>query len=229
MRRVRIAALLGVLLLTAPLMGHFVYIVPASNESVKVIFSDSMEPDTNVSIEKIAASKVMIAQAGKLKPAEWTLKKDEGYYEVQVPGDGSRVVLANTDYGVFQRGTNQPIRLQYHSRTILGPLPAPEELTFAKEQPLELIPQVVEGKLTFRALLNGKPLAKAEYAVMAPESERALAQTTDAQGFTAKFEKGGTYSARVLFVDAKPGEFQGKAYNELRHYATVVYTWSPAK
>ena len=222
MRRLALITLTTVLAILSPLAAHFVYVVPDSATTAKVIFSDTLLPDEKVAIEKIATTKLMLAVDGQIKPIEWTLKKDAAHYAVEVPGTGTRVVLANTDYGVLQRGNNMPFRLQYHAKAIMGPILAPEKLSFPKELTLELVPQMVDGKIQFSARLAGKPLVKAEFAVLAPEAESSSTQLTDDQGLTAGFDKPGTYAARVLHIEKKPGEYQGKPYNEVRHYATCV-------
>src|SRR4051794_8531625 len=81
--------------------GHFPFVVPDDKgQSAKVVFSDTLEPDENVSVEKIANTKLTLRDAaGKESPLEW--KKGDSFYAVNVPGAGDRVVYGVTDYGVL--------------------------------------------------------------------------------------------------------------------------------
>src|SRR3954453_9503906 len=100
--------------------GHFPFVVPdAKGESAKVVFSDDLEPDTNVNAEKIANTKLTLRDAaGKETPVEW--KKSEGFYAVNVPGRGDRVIYGVTDYGVLQKGDDKPFKLAYYPKATIG-------------------------------------------------------------------------------------------------------------
>ncbi len=59
--------------------GHFPFVVPeGKGEGAKVIFSDDLNPDTAVNIEKIANTKLTLRDsAGKESALEW--KKADGF------------------------------------------------------------------------------------------------------------------------------------------------------
>ena len=48
--------------------------------------------------------------------------------------------------------------------------------------------------------------------------------TTDDAGLTPEFDKPGTYGAQVRRAEAQAGERDGKKFDEVRRYATVVVT-----
>ena len=118
--------------------GHFAFIVPTEKgDGAQVIFSDDLKPDTNVNIEKIAATKLTLRDsAGKESPLEW--KKGEGFYAVTVPGSGTRVVYGVTDYGVLQKGEGKPFKLTYLPKAVLGSATA-KEATVGEKLELEVL------------------------------------------------------------------------------------------
>lgn len=222
-------AALALIAVAGPARAHFVFAVPDGASAAKVVFSDSAEPDDRVDVTKIASTKLFVADAAGVKPAEWELKKEAHHYAAAVPGEGARQLLAVTDYGVLKRGEGKAFRLQYHAKAVFGPIPAEGKAAFAQQTPIEFSPLVVNGKLHFQALLSGKPLAKAEFAVRGPGDEKASTKLTDEQGLTPGYDKPGTYAARVLHSDPTAGQAQGKDYAETRHYATAVVELPGAK
>ena len=55
-----------------------------------------------------------------------------------------------------------------------------------------------------------------------PERSTKEKVKTDKDGYTQAFEKTGRYAAYFKFNEAKSGEHDGKKYEEVRHYATLV-------
>ncbi len=211
-------------------MAHFVFLVPeaADPSKVKAIFSDSLKPDDRVDITKIEATQLqMIDATGKVSKLKWTLDKAGACYKIEIPGSGVRTVFGTTEYGVLQRGNAKPFRLIYHSKAIMGGLPTGQQATQGVGAPLEVVPIVVNGKLQFQALWQGKPLAKAEFTVMVPEEVESVKLVADDQGLTKGFEKAGTYGVYVRLLQNVSGEFQDKKYEEIRQYATLVFTYTP--
>jgi hypothetical protein len=200
--------------------GHFPFIVPeGKGESAKVVFSDDLEPDTKVNIEKIAGTKLTLRDAtGKESPLEW--KKGEGFYAVTVPGAGDRVVYGVTDYGVLQKGEDKPFKLTYYPKAVLGAATA-KEMTVGEKLPLEVVAAGTAGKLKFRVLAAGKPAANLEVTVLVPGGIK-KAVTTDAEGYTPEFEAVGRFAVSAKQIEAKGGEFGGKKFDEARNYATLV-------
>jgi uncharacterized GH25 family protein len=200
--------------------GHFPFIVPDSaGTAAKVVFSDSLEPDMNVNIEKLANTKLTLRDAGgKEIPIEW--KKGDGFYAVNVPGTGTRIVYGVTEYGVLQKGDAKPFRLSYYPKAVLGSATA-KEATIGEKLPLEVVAVGNGGKVKFQVLKAGKPLAESEVSVMVPSSTKKDVKT-DKDGFTPEFDATGRYGVTAKWIEAKPGEHAGKKYDEARHYATLV-------
>src|SRR5262245_5845163 len=198
--------------------AHFPFIVPdPKGESAKVVFSDNLEPDTDVNVEKIANTKLTLRDAGgKESPLEW--KKGDGFYAVNVPGSGDRVVYGTTDYGVVQKADAKPFKLMYYPKAVLGSASAK---AVGEKLPLEVVAEGGSGKVRFRVLVAGKALPEAETNVMLPDgSKKAL--KTDKDGYTTPFEGAGRYAVYTRHAEAKAGEHAGKKFEEIRSYATLV-------
>jgi uncharacterized GH25 family protein len=210
-----------VILLAAVSMSqaHFPFIVPDDKgATAKVVFSDSLEPDLNVNIEKLANTKLTLRDStGKESAVEW--KKDNGFYSLAVPGSGTRVVYGVTDYGVLQKGDTKPFKLTYYPKAVIGTATA-KEATIGK-QALEVVAVGSGSKVRFQVLAAGKPLADSEVTVILPDGVKKTA-TTNKEGLTPEYDGLGRYGVYAKQVEAKPGEHAGKKYDEARHYATLV-------
>jgi uncharacterized GH25 family protein len=218
MVRLCVCCLLGLGLATSA-GAHFVFVVPDKDGSTaRVVFSDSLEPDENVPISKIAATKLTLRSADG-KPEALTWKKGEHSLDLKLPGKGVRVVQGTTDYGISTREKDNPYLLRYHPRAIVGT--PTEAIKPDEKQPVELIPVFADGKVRFLAAARGKPLANAEVNVLIPGSKSQKAKT-DSKGLTETFDAPGRYGAWVRTTEKKTGELDGKKYNEVRSYATLV-------
>jgi hypothetical protein len=212
-------ALLGLLTVSAA-RGHFPFIVPeGKGETARVVFSDDLEPDTKVNIDKIGGTKLTLRDAGgKESPVEW--KKGEGFYAVTVPGAGDRVLYGVTEYGVLQKGEDKPFRLTYYPKAVIGTATA-KEMTVGEKLPLEIIVRGTPGKIKFRVFAANKPAADLEVTVILPGGTK-KAVTTDKDGCTPEYEATGRFAVYAKRIEAKGGEFGGKKFDETRSYATLV-------
>lgn len=219
MRRLLIVPLFTLLTMSLA-QGHFAFIVPeGKGETAKVIFSDDLSPDTNVNIEKIANTKLTLRDAaGKESALEW--KKGEGFYAVNVPGSGNRVVYGVTDYGVLQKGEGKPFKLTYCPKAIIGSATA-KEATVGEKLEVEILVSGTPGKTRFQVLAVGKPAVEMEVTVILADGMKKPVKT-DKEGFTPVFEGSGRVAVIAKRIEAKKGEHGGKTFEETRTYATLV-------
>jgi hypothetical protein len=201
--------------------AHFVLVVPdANNSTAKIILSDNLLPDEKVDITKLKNTKLTLRDAsGKESALEMMLEK--GYYAIEVPGKGNRVIYGTTDYGVLQKGEGKPFLLKYYPKTILGGVTA-ETQKIGEALPVEIIPVVADGKLRFQFLVKGKAATEKDINVLKPEGEKYEKLKTDAEGFTTPFDAKGRYAVYAPFIETQTGEVNGKKYEESRQYATLV-------
>lgn len=219
MTRMLVAVVVG-LGVAAGARAHFAFIVPeADGNAAKVVFSDDLAPDLKVNIEKLANTKLTLRDAaGKDSPLEW--KKGDGFYHVNVPGGGPRVVYGVTEYGVLQKGDDRPFRLTYYPKALVGAVPAGKAVV-GGPLVVEIVPAGEPGKTRFQVLYRGKAAADVEATVLVPGGEK-TAVKTDKEGYTPAFPATGRYGVFARVTDAKAGEYAGKAFAETRHYATLV-------
>jgi uncharacterized GH25 family protein len=219
MTRMFFAGLLG-LITVAATQAHFPFIVAESDgRSAKVVFSDDLTPDANVNIEKIATTKLTLRDsAGKESALSW--KKENGFYAVNVPGTGTRVVYGTTDYGVLQKGDTKPFKLAYFPKAIIGDV-NDRIAILGEKTPLEVVATVSFGKIKFQVLAGGKPVADSEVTVLVPDSSKKMVKT-DKDGFSTEFESKGRYGVVAKYFETKSGDHAGKKYEEIRNYTTLV-------
>ncbi len=222
-------SLIALLLLVPPVFGHFVYILPQMDGNTgRVVFSDRLAPDDAVNVELIKGTKLFIVErGGQTKTLTMTRAKDKPYFTVEVPGNGTRIVAGKTNYGVFQRGDNPPFWLAYYPKAIFGDLPFRSTPVLTGVSPVEIVPVVRDGQLHFQAYRDRKPLPGAEFRITIPGKTESITLTADDVGLTKGFSTAGMYGAQTVARADQAGELDGKKYEEVRNYATLVLTFKP--
>jgi uncharacterized GH25 family protein len=201
--------------------AHFVFVVPDPKDPARavVVFSEDLDVDEDMTVDKIAGLKLQVKdEAGKL--SDVTFEKEKHSLKVTVPGSGSRVVFGSVPYGVMQKGDAKPYLLVYHPKAIVGAIPSVGG-KFGVASPAELIPAIAGGKVKFQLLAGGKPVVDVEATVILPGGKKEKAKT-DKEGFTREFDGAGRYGVWVRYIEGKSGEHDGKKYDEIRHYPTLV-------
>ena len=229
--------LLSVFLLAAvalPARAHFIWVLPPGGNDSKtahIIYSDTLKADTEELLKKIAKAEVFALNAdGKTV----TLKYTDGKQMFNVTTDaGPHVVGVVLHYGVSQHGDNPPVLLNYYAKGYTGFQPGEKfdpkfvENAVTKpwdKLPLEILPIVrSEGKC--KVVWQGKPLADAEVMLYVPGQEKPVETKTDKDGLfkLEKPEKSGLFGIRARHIEKTAGELDGKKYEEVRHYATMVF------
>jgi len=215
-----LGVVLGLLAASVAAHAHFLFIVPDAKDAAKalVVFSDDLDADEAVTMDKVAGLKLKVKDAtGKVTEA--TFEKDKHSFKVSVPGSGARIAFGTVPYGVMQKGDAKPYLLAYHPKAVLGAIPANGGKL--GDIPAELVAIATDGKVKFQLFGLGKPVADAEATVILPDGKKEKAKT-DKDGFTKEFAGAGRYGVWVRFTEAKAGELDGKKYDEARHYATLV-------
>ncbi|MCI0456309.1 MAG: DUF4198 domain-containing protein, partial [Gemmataceae bacterium] len=137
---------------------------------------------------------------------------------VRLADRGPAVLGGVCSYGVIQRGQDKPFLLAYYPKWIRGEVKAAKAWD---QLPLEILPQ---GAGRFQVRFAGKPATDTEVVVLTPAADGKATLQTDAQGeFQVRSAAPGLYGIRARFIEAKAGEHEGKKYEAVRHYATLVF------
>jgi uncharacterized GH25 family protein len=199
--------------------GHFPFIVPESQQKVIVVFSDDLSPDPNVNIEKIANTRLTLRDNdGRETSLSWS--KAEHCYQLKLPAGNWRVIYGVTDYGVLQKGDAPPFKLVYYPKAVYGDATA-AQAKLGDAHPLEIVVEGRVGQWRFRVLHHGQPLPEAELTVLLPNGSKKTLKT-DKAGFSPVFEATGRYGVWARWTEAKKGDYAGRTFQEIRHYATLV-------
>jgi hypothetical protein len=209
----RSLAVFVLLVAALPAPAHFVFLAPHQGK-VRMVFSEDTEPDAAVPIAKIAQTQVQIRAGGKPVDAPKTAAAD--HYLIALPGKGPVEVGAVCEYGVLAKSA-EPFLLCYYAKTLVGGVRAE-----GMGHPLEIFP--VAGKTgAFEVRWKNKPAAGLEVVVDAPEQDTKKLKTgADGTVVLTALPKSGLLALRAKHVEALKGERDGKAFSEVRHYATLV-------
>jgi N-acetylneuraminic acid mutarotase len=201
--------------------AHFLFVVPESGGAkAKVFMSETLKPDSALGPEIISGAKLSLRGAdGNEMPL--TLVKGSDAYDVALSGQGTRVIHGLSDLGVFEDGSTKPYLLQYHPKAILGDAFAHKTIV-GRQVPVEIVPIGEPGALTLLLVAHGKPLANSEITVLFPDSTQKKLKT-DVDGLTEVLTQTGRYGAWARLWEPATGEHDGKKYEEVRHYATLVF------
>lgn len=216
----RLLAIAAVFAIAALAQAHFVYIVPDAKlpSQAIVIFSDTLEPDDNVTMTRIESLKLYVKDAsGKVLPAAF--EKGDFSFKVSVPGTGPRIMFGSVNYGLNTRGESKYL-LNYHPKALVGGIPA-DGGRLGELAVLEVVPIASNDKVAFQVLAQGKPLTQAEGSVTLPNGMKEKV-ITDKVGRTSSFTGPGRYSVWVRHVQPMTGQVNGKQFAEVKHYATLV-------
>lgn len=213
-----LSTLLALAVGTAAAQAHFVYIVPAKDaKTAKVVFSDSLEADDAVSIDKIVPLK-LTARTAEGKDTAVELKKGEHCLNATIAGE-PKVLFGTVNYGLSVKG-ERPYLLVYHPKVVFAG--CDEKIaTLGEKAPVELVPVVAAGSVRFKVLVAGKPAGAVEVNVLKADGDKVKLKT-ESDGLTAKVEGAGRYAAWAKSTELKEGELDGKKYSEIRQYATLV-------
>ncbi len=194
--------------------AHFLFVVPAADGARASLFlSEDLKPEKGVPAAMVAPARLQLRNQGR-DQALLVEKIGEGY-EVALAGQGQRLIHGLLDLG-FTRGGNY--LLYYHPKSILG---RPFEVTVGAT-PVEIVPRGKPGAVTLQVLAHGKPLPNAEINLVLPDGT-AKKVKTDGTGTSDPLATPGRYGAWARYWEPSEGVRDGKPYEQLRHYATLVF------
>lgn len=203
----------------------FIRITPPAEggRAAEVYFSERAEAGDPRFIDKVASVRLWRQSSpGEFQPLETRRAADR--LRAALPGSGAVVVHGALDYGVLARG-GAPFLLRHYPKAMSG---NPADLARMKprpETPLEIVGTLEGGQLALAALLDGKPLADAVFHTIDEDLANEELKG-DGEGRTSWTPPAaGNYSVYIEHVRKERGEASGKAYDEVREFATLNFNW----
>jgi len=207
--------------------AHFLWLVPTTSSNgqptISAHFSEAAEDPEPDLLDRLEGLKTWY-RSTKGEPQDLTSERTpKGFVVKPVTGvDFTQPGIIGTEknFGIVSRGETKFL-LQYYAKAYLGQNVDQKALGTSKALRLDVVPTIQGDTLTVAVTWEGKPVADSEVVVKGPGLEGAK-QVTGADGLiTAKGLTNGLISIRARHVEAKPGQFEGKDYAEVRHYITL--------
>jgi Domain of unknown function (DUF4198)/Kelch motif len=231
MLSLRSTGLVAAIVLTASAFAqaHFLWIAPdpSPHESqVHVYFSETPEADDPSLLSRLDGLKLReISIDGKSHDLKTVIGK-QSIVAIPVASAPPQSFSLNHTYGLFGRG-GEPSLLVYNSRMYPASAHNQWRAPAADQQlPLELVPTFADGKLAVQVLWRGKPLADAEMKGEAAGQRKIDGKTDAAGSFTIAASEPGIYAFRAKYIEPVAGTHGGKKYANVRHYSTLVVTYT---
>ena len=205
--------------------AHFVFVVPLpGGANAQVFLSENLKPDAKVDLGLVAQAQLSLRDPNG-REAPLVLVNSGHAYAASLPGTGTRLIHGTADLGVMQQGTDKSYLLTYYPKAILGD-PFDSTTTVGNSARVEVVPVGKPGAVRLELLVRGVPESGAEITVIRPDASQVKVMT-DHAGLTEPLGQSGRYGAWASHWEAGKGMHQGKAYDERRDYATLVFDTSP--
>jgi hypothetical protein len=228
MLRHRMAAFAMFVLFASPAAAraHFLFIrigEPAeAGRSVEVFFSEKAAAGDPRFTEKIAGCKLTLqASPGKFEPL--AVSKGTDRLRAALPAAGSVSVTGVLEYGLLKREV--PFLLRHYPKAIAGD---PHELATMGPRPgipLEIAASIQDDQISFTLLRDGKPVPRAAFTTVDDDLVNEDLKSDAAGNAVWKPPAAGFYCVYAQSVLKTPGERNGKAYVEIREFATLAFRW----
>jgi hypothetical protein len=210
-----------------PALAHFLFarILPPAEggRAVEVYFSELAEAGDARLTAKIAHTQLWLQQTpGQFEPL--VVRKTPDRLRAHLPASGSLMVVGTCQYGVLARPNQTPFLLRYFPKAIVGQPAELNRLTPHGKVPLEIVPSIHGEELRLVALVDGKPLPKAEFVTVDAQLSNTKV-TADENGQAVWKPYPGAFSIYVRNTRKESGEVGGQKYVEIREFATLAFTW----
>ncbi len=227
--RSMIGALLGLVLMTGSLYGHFIWAVMEKTESgdpqAQLYFSETANPDSAEFLDRLTRLQAWHRTAeGKYAPLQLRkVETDDGGLLAGALSSDRGSVEAECLYGTFSH-SDQTMLLHYYTKSLSSD--AGDTLRRSRKLDLDVSPRLANGELQIGVFWKDRPAADSQVMVTPPGGEP-VELTTDAEG-TARLKSAapGRYEIRARWVEKEAGWFEEERYAEARHYSAVTFDTS---
>ncbi len=214
------------LLVASTADAHFIWLAPVESggqTKVCVYFAEDATDDSAEYLSRVNGVTVSKITGTQDAVALQLIKTDESI-STTINSKDQSVYVASHDLGVMDRGDSN-FRLMYYAKT--GPDASSEawrQAIASDDLKLDIVPKLHDGQITLKVCFDEKPMAGVQIKAARPGAAD-VETVTDENGLaTFAVADAGLYSIRARHVETEPGELNGKAYPETRHYSTVALT-----
>lgn len=211
-------------------LAHFVWVDLGgqADKPVGLYFGEATMTDSAQLLDRVQQTQLFARDASG-EYQQLTLEKkidgDLGYWIAGPEAEGKvtswNVVEAVCDYGVLDKG-GEIFHLQYSAKYLSQDALASPALTASGKLPLDIVPTLTDNQLQLEVRAVGKPVAGAEVVIM-DETNETTTLETDAKGMVAvKDPQQVRYHIRARQIETKQGEQDGKKFDSVRNYSTLV-------
>jgi uncharacterized GH25 family protein len=214
-------ALLSLFVVTTLAQAHFLWLIPGDKPgTVKLVFSDKLAPDTDNPelIDKVKQTALYVHDPAT-KHVDLTMEKGTAAFVSTFP-EKAHVIRGKCVYGIFQRGNNPASLLKYYAIYKNGDL---KDSACFHCMPLQAREESA-GK--FLIEYESDAVVESEVVLVGPDGFTEQKGKTDKEGyvtFDLKNAPKGLYGLRAKHVAKEAGEHQGKKYENVTSYVTLVF------
>jgi hypothetical protein len=226
--------------LAAEVRAHFLFIrigtQAEAGRSAEVYFSEQAEAGDPRLIGKVAHTKLWVqARPGEFR--ELVVHPGTDRLRAVLPADRSLVVVGECQYGVLARPNQTPFLLRYYPKAVTGIAGELNRMTPRREIPFEIRATFENdgrdktrgadshGVIRLSALRDGRPVPNAVFnAIDSDLTEGTIKAGPDGLADWTP-PAPGRYSVYVRETIPQKGTFDGKAYDEIREFATLALAW----
>jgi hypothetical protein len=208
--------------------AHFLFIrilPPAEGgRAGEVFFSDRPDTGDPRHIDKITSTQLWVQSApGRFGTLEVHRAADR--LRAWLPESGSVVVAGSCTYGVVARQKQAPFLLRHFPKAMAGTTEELNRMEAFGKLPLEIVATIEDDHLTLVAQKHGKPVPRAEFVTV--DSGLANTKVTADESGKASWKppSAGAYAVYVQDTRKEAGTQNGQAYEEVRDFATLAFTW----
>lgn len=215
------------LISAAAAQAHFLFtrICPPAEGGrfAEVYFSEYARAGDPRYIAKVAPAKFQV----QTSPGKWQalpMRRLDDRLRAHLPTSGPLVVAGELDYGALDRPGSPTFLLRHYSKAIAG---SAAELNAMAPlgSPIELLAKFEAERIVLTVLLNGQPLTDTRIDIVDADLAGEELKTDSAGQAVFTPAAPSLYCIYVGHTLATSGEHNGKAYSEIKEFATLSFEW----
>jgi hypothetical protein len=227
LRRILIALfLVGLLTAGSTARAHFLFIrigEPAeAGRTVEVFFSEKADAGDPRLVAKVAGATLTLqSPPGKFQPLG--VRQGADRLHASLPASGPASVTGFLEYGVLKRDV--AFLLRYYPKAVAGDPASLAALRPRTGTPLEIDATFQGDHVTLALLRDGKPVPNALFTTVDDDLVNEEVKADSSGKAVWKPSSPGFYCIYAKSVLKTPGDWKGKAYSEIREFATIAFRW----